>query len=292
MSTKLGCKLHVVSALFAVLFPIFGFSQVVEVFDYEPEFFEMEVGIGNRISEPSFGSSIGDIGVLNLFDVPESGLKSQPIHSGEFVMEVLSGDSPAGFFIWVAVYFGIDNKDFTEEYSVEGATLNKTSRLPDLFGSISGDSVSFCRIDAASDANPIIDYYKVELDLRDKNWFLDQLVGGVMFSPYDPNSPNRVAGIALSHNKSAASIRDQAIDGLDPELVDRLGFSGCSSTLRVEIMLLIGDVNLDGLVNLLDIEPFVTLLSNGGFQAEADINQDNVVDLLDVAPFVELLSGG
>ena len=52
------------------------------------------------------------------------------------------------------------------------------------------------------------------------------------------------------------------------------------------------DVNNDGVVNLLDVDPFIELLSNGGFQTEADINQDGVVDLLDVAPFVELLTGG
>ena len=54
---------------------------------------------------------------------------------------------------------------------------------------------------------------------------------------------------------------------------------------------IIGDVNQDGVVNLLDVPPFVALLSNGGFQLEADINQDGVVDLLDVNPFVDLLNG-
>ena len=47
----------------------------------------------------------------------------------------------------------------------------------------------------------------------------------------------------------------------------------------------------DGDVNLLDVQPFIVLLQNGGFQDEADINQDGVVDLLDVQPFVELISG-
>ena len=56
--------------------------------------------------------------------------------------------------------------------------------------------------------------------------------------------------------------------------------------------ILLGDVNLDGSVDLLDVEPFVDLLTNGEFQNEADINQDGVVDLLDVAPFVGLLTGG
>ena len=56
--------------------------------------------------------------------------------------------------------------------------------------------------------------------------------------------------------------------------------------------LILGDVNGDGSVNLLDVQPFVELLTSGGYQAEADINQDGVVNLLDVGPFVELLSGG
>ena len=52
-----------------------------------------------------------------------------------------------------------------------------------------------------------------------------------------------------------------------------------------------GDVNLDGVVDLLDVGPFVELLSNQTFQVEADVNQDGSVDLLDVAPFVAILSG-
>ncbi len=52
-----------------------------------------------------------------------------------------------------------------------------------------------------------------------------------------------------------------------------------------------GDVNQDGVVNLLDVSPFVDVVSSGGFQVEADINQDGVVNLLDVGPFIELLNG-
>ena len=55
-------------------------------------------------------------------------------------------------------------------------------------------------------------------------------------------------------------------------------------------IVLIGDVNLDGVVNLLDVGPFVALLTSGTFQAEADINEDGEVNLLDVGPFVQLLS--
>lgn len=54
--------------------------------------------------------------------------------------------------------------------------------------------------------------------------------------------------------------------------------------------LLLGDVNLDGVVDFLDISPFISLLSTGEFQAEADINQDETVNFLDISPFIQLLS--
>ena len=55
-------------------------------------------------------------------------------------------------------------------------------------------------------------------------------------------------------------------------------------------MAMIGDVNRDCTVNLLDVTPFVEKLTTGEYQAEADTNGDGVVNLLDVSDFVELLS--
>ena len=54
---------------------------------------------------------------------------------------------------------------------------------------------------------------------------------------------------------------------------------------------LLGDVNMDGTVDLLDVQPFVDLIVNGIFQAEGDFNVDGTVDLLDVQPFVDILLG-
>ena len=55
---------------------------------------------------------------------------------------------------------------------------------------------------------------------------------------------------------------------------------------------LLGDVNMDGAVNLVDVAPFVAAVQNGDYIAEADMNSDGAVNLLDVAPFVEALASG
>lgn len=55
---------------------------------------------------------------------------------------------------------------------------------------------------------------------------------------------------------------------------------------------LLGDINLDGSVNFLDISPLIAFLSSGESQAEADCNQDGFVNFSDIAPFIAILSGG
>ena len=53
---------------------------------------------------------------------------------------------------------------------------------------------------------------------------------------------------------------------------------------------LLGDCNQDGVVNFQDIAPFISILSAGGFRAEADINGDGVVDFADISPFISILA--
>ena len=54
---------------------------------------------------------------------------------------------------------------------------------------------------------------------------------------------------------------------------------------------IVGDINCDGQITLLDVAPFVELVSSGDYAFKADINGDGTVDLLDVEPFVMLLGG-
>ena len=53
---------------------------------------------------------------------------------------------------------------------------------------------------------------------------------------------------------------------------------------------LLGDANINGVVNFLDVAPFIGILSNGDFLAQADCNQDGEVNFLDIASFIDILS--
>ena len=54
--------------------------------------------------------------------------------------------------------------------------------------------------------------------------------------------------------------------------------------------ILLGDVNCDGQVDLLDVQPFVDLLVDGEYSVKADMNQDGLLDLLDVDEFILALN--
>ena len=84
----------------------------------------------------------------------------------------------------------------------------------------------------------------------------------------------------------------QSPDGVGP--VERLHFQSlyleCYLGTAIDPVVLPGDVNLDGQLDLLDVQPFVALLDAGAFQIEADVNNDGLVNLMDVAQFVNLLA--
>ena len=81
---------------------------------------------------------------------------------------------------------------------------------------------------------------------------------------------------------------------MNKEPIDRfLGASnGSLGTVRLSVIsdVLLGDVNVDGKVDYLDIAPFIGLLAAGTFQAEADVNESGEVNFLDISPFIGILS--
>ena len=88
----------------------------------------------------------------------------------------------------------------------------------------------------------------------------------------------------------STTITGKAGDGLIVNGNSIVDAAFTTATINSKSSLIVGDINCDGLVNLLDVDPFVDLLSNNEFEPKADINQDGELDLLDVAPFVNLLS--
>ena len=55
--------------------------------------------------------------------------------------------------------------------------------------------------------------------------------------------------------------------------------------------ILLGDVNLDVVVDFLDISPFIGALTSGNYQHEVDCDQNGIVDFFDISPFIAILSG-
>ncbi|MEX2546015.1 MAG: hypothetical protein WD316_12875 [Phycisphaeraceae bacterium] len=84
------------------------------------------------------------------------------------------------------------------------------------------------------------------------------------------------------------------------ELPDSLTVHYSGGVVSLVAAGLVGDMNLDGVVDAVDVAPFVQALTDpAAYQAEhgvapvpvGDINGDGVLDAVDVAPFVQLLVG-
>ena len=86
-------------------------------------------------------------------------------------------------------------------------------------------------------------------------------------------------------------------DGVDDFIVGaRNGgaFNGGYSRVfvsQVTASVLLGDANQDGVVNFLDINPFIQLLASNTYLEQADCNEDGILSFLDIAPFIAILAG-
>lgn len=120
----------------------------------------------------------------------------------------------------------------------------------------------------------------------DFHWHIDFMI--------PPSSPFGAYAILLSLNTTAEGVDDSA----PFYIVFAYGITEEEHEEAVEFFqgkkkgVLKGDVNQDGVVNLQDINPFVSVLTSGDFMAEADCNCDGVVNLQDVSAFIDILNGG
>ena len=104
----------------------------------------------------------------------------------------------------------------------------------------------------------------------------------------DSTDPVRLLDL-IDTTSSRADLRFSSDTGGDVFILNkRDGIIRRLVTLEPEFLL--GDVNRDGVVSLLDISGFIAVLSAGGNQAEADIDGDGTVTFSDIGPFISLLS--
>ena len=71
---------------------------------------------------------------------------------------------------------------------------------------------------------------------------------------------------------------------------DEFGGAQGEGAISAVRLILMGDVNRDGVVNFFDIAPLIELLTTGEYQVEADTNQDLSVSFFDIASFIVLLT--
>ena len=73
---------------------------------------------------------------------------------------------------------------------------------------------------------------------------------------------------------------------------DRVGNTANGDLVSISVGgVLLGDINCDGELNLLDVQPFVDLLASGTFNPKGDFDGDGAITLLDVSGFVGALGG-
>ena len=137
----------------------------------------------------------------------------------------------------------------------------------------------------------------IPLDLGGRNWDpIDptfELADGRLVDLFRP--VYRCQNNFMSNTSRAifADLGFQVVGVNSPGIIDIDGDGKNDEPLLVspESIPIPGDVDGNRIVDLLDIQPFVTLITERSFSCNADLNRDGSVDLLDIAPFVELLLG-
>lgn len=226
-----------------------------------------------------------------------SGAENNSNATGEFA----AGSSGSIFLYYDATVTDIDSRAFVDIATSDGGVIEFTSaeclefdisvkgiafgqRWGDLSGNTGDVGTGF--IDELGGIGLISGFGMVQ-ENTGAGFFdqgFDTDAGAFLFAQVDFEVVGNVGdAVNIIANRGASLIET---DGqfLDPVI-------GSFAIQVTEPEVIIGDVNCDGEVNLLDVGPFLDVLGAGSFSAKADINGDGVVNLLDVGPFVDLLAG-
>jgi len=121
------------------------------------------------------------------------------------------------------------------------------------------------------------------------------ITGLTLDQPFVVLDRNVTLSGTLSDGSTFSNLLDPVTSGLnfDPEFGEILpGVASSSATVTVTLVepnVLLGDCNLDGVVDFSDIPPFIAILSAEDFLAQADCNEDEVVDFDDIPAFIAIL---
>lgn len=144
-----------------------------------------------------------------------------------------------------------------------------------------------------SDGMPYLAYTDFANNLSGNLYEFDWLQGGLEGSSGDVANMFNAFHISESGaNGWVASMNPFAITGLR-KLITPIDSDIVADAFHLQVdelaLPILGDVNCDGSINLLDVDPFVASLSAKQYLGKADVNGDGANNLLDVAPFVELI---
>lgn len=127
---------------------------------------------------------------------------------------------------------------------------------------------------------------------------LESIAGASSVFPAWDGSLQLLASTSSTGNSSEATVFNvSGLNSIDLTYTRDNGGSavgGVNFVIGVPTVLVLGDVNLDGVVDFSDIPAFIAVLAGGGggrFQAEADTNQSGSIDFGDIQPFIDILAG-
>ena len=265
------------------------------------------------VTYATFAMDFDDTGTLVIYDNGSNAFGTIDLSNGCFTeTAALSGDlteDPTGMSFNPATgeWWIVD---------IDGTTSEVILYLADPLGSGNTTQMSVVRDDTGFPINQVIDLafdndgnlyvYDIETDAlyeTDPNTGVATLVG------FSNQSANFAQGMDFD---PTTNILYQAIytgggtgsygqwdlnSGAFTEILDLEAFpdpvgGGYELEIAITEAVLLGDINCDGAVDLLDVGPFVDLLTSGGFSPKADFDGDGAVTLLDVTPFVAVLTGG
>lgn len=251
--------------------------------------FDVSVDGTFRVSVGEIGNSSNADPLLQIFDpngnllgtdsgISDASLQFSTFETGTFVAVVSEAGNNQALQFRVRVFATpgdiqlIDDRDSTlqnGESVISEIPLGTFSIFPFIVADPGAISVSVAETSGVIPAEPFLEVF-------DTN--------GVLVDSDDGTSDAFVQFTTLQTGQFTAVVSDFGNN-------EPLQFSIIATGISDSPPPILGDVNHDGIVDLLDIAPFVELLTTGGTQIEADINQDGTVNLLDVQPFVDLLNG-